>query len=236
MEQTASRKILIVDADALTCWSLERELAIKRLDRQVARTGKACIEEIGRNGYDVAFLDVHLPDANGIDLLPEIRRVSPATRVVIISGDGSRKNQEAAIAKGAVQFLEKPFDLSLAGRIVNTLFGDYSEHRKAARYFCNMRVWIRPARESSPDAPELCGKAEDIGPAGIRISTVIPLEPGLTVLLRAIDRERPFSGFLPDGAAAEVRWMAAEPPGYLAGLRYLTPARTSGPGSAASRS
>lgn len=236
MEQASARKVLVVDDDRLICWALERELALKRLDRQVARTGKACLEEIGRHGYDVVFLDVHLPDANGIELLPAIRDASPATRVVIISGDGSRKNQEAATAGGAIQFLEKPFELSLVGCILNSLFREYPESRKTARFYCNMRVWVGKGEESSPGAYEVCGKVEDISPAGIRVSTVIPLEPGRTVLLRAIDHERPFSGFLPDGTAAEVRWIQAEPPGYLAGLRYLTPARTSGPGSGESRS
>jgi len=236
MELAAARKVLIVDDDRLICWALERELAVKRMERQVARTGKACLEEIGRHRYDIVFLDVHLPDANGIELLPAICKTSPATRVVIISGDGSRKNQEAATAEGAIQFLEKPFDLSLVGCILNSLFREYPESRKTARFYCNMRLWVGTGRGSSPGTREVCGKAEDIGPAGIRVSTVIPLEPGRTVLLRAIDCDRPFSGFLPDGGAAEVRWIQAEPPGYLAGLRYLTPARTSGPGSGASRS
>src|SRR5512139_2941765 len=135
MEQTSARKVLVVDDDRLICWALERELAIKRLDRQVARTGKACLEEIGRHGYDVVFLDVHLPDANGIELLPAIRDASPATRVVIISGDGSRKNQEASTAGGAIQFLEKPFELSLVGCILNSLFREYPESRKTARFY-----------------------------------------------------------------------------------------------------
>ncbi|HEX9205250.1 MAG TPA: response regulator [Candidatus Deferrimicrobiaceae bacterium] len=235
MEQTASRKILIVDDDRLICWAIGRELAVKRLPYKSVGTGKECLSEIGREGYDVVFLDVHLPDANGIGLIPSLRRTSPETKVIVISGEGSRKNQKAAIEAGALQFLEKPFDLSVAGKIINGLYTEYPENRKAPRYHCNLRIWIRLDREPSPGTPEVCGNAEEIGPRGIRVSTVIPLEPGRTVWLRPIDSERPFSGFLPDGGA-EVEWMQAHPPGYMAGLRYLTPAGTSGPGSGASRS
>jgi CheY-like chemotaxis protein len=235
MEQTASRKVLVVDHDRLNCWAIGRELAVKRLVHQIVGTGKACLAEIGRGAYDVLFLDAHLPDANGIELLSVIRKISPATRVVVVSGDGSRKNQEAAIAAGAIQFLEKPFDLSLVPRIVNNLFGEYTEHRKGTRYHCNIRVWIHPERDTPGEGQALCGRAEEIGPRGIRIATVVPLEPGRTVWLRPIDPDRPFSGFLPAGGS-EVEWMQAQSPGYVAGLRYLTPARTSGPGSGASRS
>lgn len=235
MELTATRKVLIVDDDPLVCWAIGRELAVRRLNLQNAGTGKACIAGIGREAYDIVFLDAHLPDAGGIDLLRVIRKTSPATRVVLLSGDGNRKDQEAAIAEGAVQYLEKPFDPSLASRIVNALFGDYSEHRRAPRYFCSMRLWIHLRADPPGEGKALCGKAEEIGPRGIRISTVIPLEPGRTVWLRPVDPDRPFSGYLPSGAA-EVEWVQARPPEYVAGLLYLTPAGTSGPGTGASRS
>ena len=235
MEQTASRKILIVDDDRLICWALERELALKRLDRRSAGTAKACMEEVGRQQYDVVFLEQHLPDANGTALIPAIRQASPASRVVIITRDGRREDQEAAISAGAVQFLEKPFDLSLVGGIVNGLFGEYMEHRRAPRYYCNLRLWIRLSESPSSAAEEVCGTAEEIGPRGMRIATLIPLEPGQIVWPRPIDPGRPFSSLLPTGGA-EVEWLRAVPPGYMAGLRYLTPARTSGPGIAANRS
>ncbi len=58
------------------------------------------------------FLDIHLPDGNGIDLLREIDKISPNAIVIVMSGDASDTNRQRAYNGGAVQFLEKPFDLA----------------------------------------------------------------------------------------------------------------------------
>ena len=44
--------------------------------------------------------------------MQEIRRISPGTKVVIISSDGSENNVRRALAAGALRFMEKPFDNS----------------------------------------------------------------------------------------------------------------------------
>ena len=55
------------------------------------------------------FLDLKLPDGNGMDLLPKIREVTPQTSVVIISAYGSEEKREEAKDRGIYSFLDKPF-------------------------------------------------------------------------------------------------------------------------------
>ena len=63
---------------------------------------------IKKNSYDVIFLDVWLPDGEGLDLIPFIKENSPNTSVVMISGHANIPIAVKAIKEGAFDFLEKP--------------------------------------------------------------------------------------------------------------------------------
>jgi len=103
-------KVLIVDDNRLLCWGMGRMLAKGNIVHQTVEDGKKALAEVRRTFYDLVFLDIHLPDANGLDLMQEIRRISPGTKVVIISSDGSENNIRRALAAGALRFIEKPFE------------------------------------------------------------------------------------------------------------------------------
>lgn len=105
-------KVLIVDDSPLLCRGLGRAIARKDVFHRAAHDGRSALDEIRESRYDLVLLDIHLPDANGLDLLKEIRRIRPDTKVVMISSDASESNIEQALAGGAFRFMPKPFDLS----------------------------------------------------------------------------------------------------------------------------
>lgn len=105
-------KVLIVDDNRLLCWGMGGMLSKRNIVHRIVEDGKNALSEVRGTFYDLVFLDIHLPDANGLDLLQEIRRISPGTKVVIISSDGSENNVRRALAAGALRFMEKPFDNS----------------------------------------------------------------------------------------------------------------------------
>ena len=107
-----SLKVLIVDDNKLLCWGMGRMLEKRNIAHQVAEDGKNALSEVRGTFYDLVFMDIHLPDANGLDLMQEIRKISPGTKIVIISSDGSENNVRRALAEGALRFMEKPFDIS----------------------------------------------------------------------------------------------------------------------------
>lgn len=107
-----SMKVLIVDDNKLVCLGLGRTLSKRDIVHHAVEDGKNALSELGGTFYDLVFLDIHLPDANGLDLMQEIRRISPDTKVVIISSDGSENNVRRALAAGALRFMEKPYDNS----------------------------------------------------------------------------------------------------------------------------
>ncbi|HLO27212.1 MAG TPA: response regulator, partial [Geobacteraceae bacterium] len=99
--------ILIIDDDDLMCQSLS--LVAKRQGHEVtaAHTIGAGLEQATRHPFDVVFLDVRMPDGNGLDILPRLKDVPSSPEIVIMTGFGDPGGAELAIRSGAWDYIEK---------------------------------------------------------------------------------------------------------------------------------
>jgi len=61
--------------------------------------------------FDLAIVDMNLPDGNGLDLISEIKAVSPGTQVIVLTGFATIDTAIQATQKGAYHFLTKPFNV-----------------------------------------------------------------------------------------------------------------------------
>lgn len=75
-----------------------------------ARDGNEAVAEAERLQPDVVLLDLSMPRRTGLDALPEIRRVAPATRVIVLSGFLASTIAEQALELGAARYIEKGAD------------------------------------------------------------------------------------------------------------------------------
>lgn len=217
---------LIADDDGLLCWGLQKELALHGLDARLAQTGQECVNRMREQRFDLLFLDLHLPDASGLDLLKSLRALSPSTRIVAVSSDGSAANKEAALAAGAEQFLEKPFEITVVGRLVSAMFSDSLCQRKHRRYLCNFPLLLSVLAPSPEEAQLYLDSvrctAEDVTEGGIRLTTDYPLRPGQGVRLRITGEPDPFGKMIPGDAIAKVVWAVPRGQQSTAGLRFLS--------------
>ncbi len=103
--------ILIIDDDRLICDAISN--AVKRMGHTILSTftRQEGLKAAQSGSFDLVFLDVKLPDGNGLDILPEIRKTSSAPEVLIITGFGSPDGAELAIKNGAWDYIEKPCSL-----------------------------------------------------------------------------------------------------------------------------
>ncbi len=67
------------------------------------------LEDINSLPYDLILLDLRLPDGNGLDMLRELNKAGLASRVIIISGEGTVSDAFLATQEGAFDYIEKPF-------------------------------------------------------------------------------------------------------------------------------
>ncbi len=101
--------ILIIDDDKVICDILAKMMEKIGHESRSALTGKAGLE-LAKNGrFDIVFLDVNLPDANGLDLIKIIKTAPSSPEIIIITGDSDPDAAEMAINSGAWNYLGKPF-------------------------------------------------------------------------------------------------------------------------------
>jgi two-component system nitrogen regulation response regulator NtrX len=100
--------ILIVDDEKNIRRSLELILTGEGFKVNTTGTASDARTEIVKRRPDIIFLDVLLPDENGLDLLKEIRQQYPGIEVVMISGHATLSMAVEATKSGAYDFLEKP--------------------------------------------------------------------------------------------------------------------------------
>jgi two-component system NtrC family response regulator len=100
--------ILIIDDDELLCTMLCRYVRRMGHEAAFALTLQEGTEEVSSNEHDVVFLDVNLPDGNGLSAIPRIQETPCSPEIIIITGEGDADGAEAAIMSGAWAYLEKP--------------------------------------------------------------------------------------------------------------------------------
>ncbi len=102
-------KILIVD-DERDLRELLASVLEDYYDVAQAASGGALRQCLSQESPDVVLLDVKLPDADGLDLLPQIKKSWPETEVIVLSGHGTVTMAVEAGRRGAYNFLTKPFE------------------------------------------------------------------------------------------------------------------------------
>jgi two-component system NtrC family response regulator len=100
--------VLIIDDDRLNSETLNDMISDMGHEGICAFTAEEGLRLALSHSFDVVFLDVHLPDGNGLMLLPDIHATPSAPEVIIITGYGSPDGAELAIKNGAWDFIEKP--------------------------------------------------------------------------------------------------------------------------------
>ena len=80
----------------------------------------AFLAAVGKSPCRVAILDVWMPDMNGLEVQAALRKQSPETRIIFISGRDDPSVRQTALEAGASGFLSKPFDDEAFLRLVRT--------------------------------------------------------------------------------------------------------------------
>jgi len=73
---------------------------------------------LDRTDIDLILLDIFMPEMNGLEVMRSINQIEPTTTVILISGAGEKEHVVEAMRLGAIDFLEKPFDLDQFGNVV----------------------------------------------------------------------------------------------------------------------
>jgi len=111
MKELEQARILVIDDDVAVRESHEAMLKANGYEVDVAENGKEAIDKSNAKFYNLALVDLRLPDMDGIELLTAIRETVPKTVKIIITGYPSQENAIQAINRGADGYIVKPYTL-----------------------------------------------------------------------------------------------------------------------------
>ena len=106
-----SPKIIVVDDEIRICKSLAYLLKSKDYEVTTAACGQDALASADQIAFDLAVLDIHLPDIFGTELIEKIKVRNPDISVIVITGDANLDSALAALRCGAYDYLRKPFEL-----------------------------------------------------------------------------------------------------------------------------
>jgi len=110
MKQTAY--LLLVDDEEDLRSSLQETLELSHYHVATAASAMRAKDAMENAKFDVAILDIRLPDGSGLDLLRELKEADPDVGVILITGYSEVESAVQAIEMGADDFLKKPFEPS----------------------------------------------------------------------------------------------------------------------------
>jgi DNA-binding NtrC family response regulator len=129
MGETA--RILVVDDDEDIRKVLTTILGDEGYIVESVGTAKEAIAKTGKKFYNLALIDVRLPDMEGIELLTRMKDTTPKMRKIIITGYPTLQNAVEAVNRGADAYIIKPFDMK---KTLRTIREELMKQEEEKRY------------------------------------------------------------------------------------------------------
>jgi signal transduction histidine kinase/DNA-binding response OmpR family regulator len=104
--------VLIVDDDESTRKTLELMFAQKGYEAETAETGREAMEKAQEKSFNLAILDVWLPDMGGAELLAPLKKMHPDIALIIATGHASLETALQALNDGASAYIIKPLEMN----------------------------------------------------------------------------------------------------------------------------
>jgi len=104
------KTVLIIDDEEKLRSLLTRIIKLEGFDVQEAATGKAALKKLEQQEIAVVLCDVKLPDANGVELVQQIKQFHPHTEIILLTAYGNISDGVRAIKNGAFDYITKGDD------------------------------------------------------------------------------------------------------------------------------
>ena len=111
--------VLVVDDEKMIRWSLKKRLEQEGYSVVEADSGESARRRFHQDAFELALMDMRLPDTDGMTLFQEFHDAHPDTPVIIITAYSSLEGAVGAIKNGAADYISKPFDLDELSLTVN---------------------------------------------------------------------------------------------------------------------
>ncbi|MFA5356741.1 MAG: response regulator [Candidatus Omnitrophota bacterium] len=115
--------ILIIDDEEVVRSFLLRIFSLKGVKVKAVEDGAKAIEAVKAEHFDIFFVDVMMPGLNGLETLRELKKISPQSKYVMMTGYAVDDILKEAVREGASISIKKPFDIQQLTDILENEFG-----------------------------------------------------------------------------------------------------------------
>ena len=105
------KRVLVVDDEAVVRHGIKRVLKEKGIKTSLAANGKEALDLLEHKVFDIALIDIRMPDMSGIELLKKIKVNNQQPGIIMITGYPTIDTAVECIKLGALDYLVKPFRL-----------------------------------------------------------------------------------------------------------------------------
>jgi DNA-binding response OmpR family regulator len=156
----SSKSVLIIDDEI----NLRRSLALILQESgylvSTAANAAEALQMLITSAYDLIFLDLQLPDRNGVEILPEIRKMHPDTPVLILTAHATLNSAMEAVRQGARDYLLKPIKPEHLLRRIDEILEEQSQpkrRRELVNQIHNLLSELREVdhQEQPPDSARI---------------------------------------------------------------------------------
>ncbi len=147
-------KILVVDDEPLMCDSLKQLLSGQGYEVHTATSGKEAQDILSKRQFDLALLDMIMPDTDGHQLMDHVNSLDADTLVIFVTGHASVDSAIGALKRGAYDYIQKPFEYD---EMTNTIKNALNQKRlKRENETINRKLRLSEERyrslvQNSPD-------------------------------------------------------------------------------------
>ncbi|MFW5451678.1 MAG: nitrogen regulation protein NR(I) [Methylophagaceae bacterium] len=127
---TSKSKVWVVDDDRSIRWVLEKAMQAVGIAVQVFDNGNAVLDELKTNQPDVLVSDIRMPGIDGLQLMADIKRITPNLPVIIMTAYSDLDSAVSVYEGGAFEYLPKPFDVDEAVELVQRAISHRQEQHQ----------------------------------------------------------------------------------------------------------
>lgn len=130
-------KIMVVDDEPTVVRSMKAVLRPKGYDVIGANSGRECLDALDRENVDAVFLDIKMPEMDGIEVLKNVKRMKPQVYVIILTAYATVDTAVEAMKLGAFDYIRKPFKITELRDSVHNILQDikFKTEHKAVNQF-----------------------------------------------------------------------------------------------------
>lgn len=132
-------KILVAEDEESLRWVLKKALENEGYWVQIVTNGESARQSLRETRFDVALLDIRLPDVDGLTLLKEAKEAGVDASMVLMTAQNTMSNAIDAMKNGAFDYVTKPFDLDEILVLIQRAF----ESRKLSHDFRELKAEVK---------------------------------------------------------------------------------------------